>query len=225
MVSLLLAALFFAGIHLGVSGTHLRDRAVAALGTKGYQFTFSLATVAGLVWMAFAYDHAPYIATWDMPEWWKPIAILVMLPAVLLAVIGLATPNPTAVAQEGSLSRPPQGIVRITRHPFLIGVAIWALTHLVANGDIASLIFFGTSAVVALAGMPSIDAKRRRLGGAAWQSFAAATSIMPFGAILAGRNSFNFREIGAWRPAVALVVYALMLGGHSHIVGVSPFPG
>ena len=225
MVLLLLAALFFVCIHLGVAGTRLRDRAVAALGNKGYQFAFSVASVAGLVWMSFAYDHAPYIATWDTPEWWKPIAILVMLPAFLLAVIGLATPNPTAVAQEGSLSRPPQGIVRITRHPFLMGIAIWALTHLVANGDIASLIFFGTFAIVALAGMPSIDAKRRRLAGSAWQAFAAETSIMPFGAILAGRNRFNFPEIGAWRLAVALVVYALMLGGHSHIVGVSPFPG
>lgn len=167
MVSLLLAALFFAGIHLGVAGTRLRNRAVAALGTKGYQIAFSLASVAGLVWMASAYDHVPYLATWGTPEWWKPIAILAMLPAVLLAVIGMATPNPTAVAQEGRLGRSPQGIVRITRHPFLMGLAIWALVHLVANGDVASLVFFATWAIVALAGMPSIDAKRRRLAGAA----------------------------------------------------------
>jgi uncharacterized membrane protein len=225
MVSVLLAALFFAGVHLGVAGTQQRDHAVVALGTVGYQITFSLASVAGLAWMVLAYKHAPHLATWGTPEWCKPFAVLLMLPAFLLAVIGVTTPNPTAIAQEGSVSQPPQGIVRITRHPFLMGVAIWALVHVIANGDVASLVFFGTWAIVALAGTLSIDAKRRRLQGVAWKAFAAETSIMPFGAILAGRNHISWREIGLWRIAAALVAYTLMLAGHSHIIGVSPFPG
>jgi uncharacterized membrane protein len=224
MVSLLFAALFFIAIHLGIAGTALRDRAVSALGVTGYRIAFSLASLAGLAWMAFAYRQAPYIAAWGNPAWWKPVAILGMLPAFLLAVIGIATPNPTSMGQEGGLARTPQGIVRITRHPFLMGVAIWALLHFVANGDAASSVFFATWAVVALAGMPSIDAKRRRLQGPAWEGFAAKTSIMPFAAILAGRNSLNWGEIGLWRPAVALLAYVLMLGGHLHIIGVSPFP-
>src|ERR1700730_7057919 len=58
---------------------------------------------------------------WDIPEWWKPIAILLVLPAFLLAVIGLTTSNPTSVGQEGRVARSPEGIVRVTRHPFLIG--------------------------------------------------------------------------------------------------------
>ena len=52
----------------------------------------------------------------------------------------------------------------------------------------------------------------------------AQTSILPFAAILAGRNHFDWREIGAWRWIVALLAYVLMLGGHAHIIGVSPFP-
>jgi len=110
MVSLLLAALFFAGVHLGIAGTRLRDRAVAALGAKGYQVAFSLVSVAGLAWMVLAYNHAPYYATWGTPEWWKPVAVVAMLPAFLLAVIGLTTPNPTTVAQEGRLGRPSRAL-------------------------------------------------------------------------------------------------------------------
>jgi hypothetical protein len=72
-----------------------------------------------------------------MLEWWKPIAIILMLPASLLVVIGLTTPNPTSVAQEGRVGQPPQGIVRVTRHPFLTGVGLWALVHLIGNGDVA----------------------------------------------------------------------------------------
>jgi len=224
VLSLVLAAIFFAGIHFGVAGTTLRDRAIAALNQTGYRIAFSLASVLGLAWLVAAYNRAPYIAAWGMLEWWKPFAIILMLPASLLVVIGLTTPNPTSVAQEGRLAQPPRGIVRVTRHPFLTGVGLWALVHLVGDGDVASLVFFATWAVVALAGTVSIDRKRRRLLGATWELFAAQTSIVPFAAIAAGRNRFRLSEIGAWRWGVALVVYALMLGGHAHVIGVSPFP-
>ena len=224
MLSLLLAAIFFAGIHLGVAGTKIRDRAIAALGRSGFTVAFSIATVAGLAWLVMAYNRAPYVVTWGMLEWWKPFAIILMLPASLLVVIGLTTPNPTAVAQENRLAQPPQGIVRVTRHPFLTGVGLWALVHLIGNGDVASLVFFAVWAVVALAGTVSIDRKRRRLLDGAWEPFAAQTSIVPFAAIAAGRNRFRPGEIGAWRWGAAIIVYVLMLVGHADVVGVSPFP-
>ena len=224
MLSLLLAAIFFAGIHLGVAGTTIRDRAITALGQSGYRVAFSIATVVGLAWLVMAYNRAPYVVTWGMLEWWKPFAIILMLPASLLVVIGLTTPNPTAVAQENRLAQPPQGIVRVTRHPFLTGVGLWALVHLIGNGDIASLVFFAVWAVVALAGTVSIDRKRRRLLSAAWEPFATRTSIVPFAAIAAGRNRFRPGEIGVWRWGAAVVLYVLMLVGHADVIGVSPFP-
>ena len=225
MISLALAALFFIAIHLGLSGTALRDRVVERLGFRGYMVAFSAGSVAGMIWLVAAYNAAPYVATWGQLQWWKPVMIALMLPAFLLVVVGLTTPNPTAVAAEGLVSQPPRGIVRVTRHPFLMGVALWAGIHLVGNGDVASLLFFGALAVVAVAGTVSIDAKRRRtLGAAAWDPFASRTSIVPFAAIAAGRNRFDAGELGWWRPAAGIAAYALMLGGHAHIVGVSPFP-
>jgi len=90
---------------------------------------------------------------------------------------------------------------------------------------VASLLFFAALAIVAVAGTASIDAKRRRvLGAAAWDVFASRTSIVPFAAIAAGRNRLMMGEMGWWRPAAGLGAYALMLGGHAHIVGVSPWP-
>ncbi len=224
MISLLLAAIFFIALHLGVAGTSLRDRAIAVLGQRGYMAFFSIGSIVGLIWLIIAYRRAPYIATWGLAEWWKPWAILLMLPATCLVVIGLATPNPTSVAQEKRLAKPPQGIVRITRHPFLTGVATWALVHLIGNGDVASLVFFANWAIVALAGTVSIDAKRRRAAGDAWTTFERQTSIVPFAAITAGRSRLDLAEIGAWRWVLALLVYALLLGGHGPIIGLSPFP-
>ncbi len=225
MISLSFAALFFIGIHLGVSGTRMRDGLVGAIGLRGYMLAFSVASVAAMAWLVSAYASAAYVPVWDMPQWWKLFAVVLMLPAFLLVVVGLTTPNPTAVAQEGLVAQPPRGVVRITRHPFLVGVAIWSVVHLISNGDAASLLFFAALAVVAVAGTVSIDAKRRRvLGGPAWDAFASRTSILPFAAILAGRSSFNISELGWWRPLAGVVAYALMLGGHAHIIGVSPFP-
>ncbi len=226
MTSLALAALFFVAIHLGVSGTTLRDLLVRRLGLRTYMVVFSLASVAGMIWLVLAYRGAEYWPTWGMLGAWKPVMLVLMLPAFLLVVIGLATPNPTAVAQEGLVDQAPRGIVRITRHPFLMGVALWSLLHLIGNGDVASLLFFGALFAVAAAGPASIDAKRRRtLGPAAWDVFARRTSILPFAAIAAGRNTMPGAELGWGRLLGGLLAYALMLGGHAHIVGVSPWPG
>ena len=84
---------------------------------------------------------------------------------------------------------------------------------------------FGAILVVAAAGTASIDAKRKRALGPAWDGFAAQTSILPFAAILAGHTRLPPGLLRDWRPWAGVLAYALMLGGHSHIVGVSPFPG
>lgn len=223
MLSLILAAIFFAGLHLGIAGTRLRDRAVTALGAGPYRAVFSVASALCLIWLAVAYKHAPLIVTWGTPGWWKPVAIILMIPAFILAVTGLRAPNPTAVGMESLAARSPEGIVKVTRHPLLMGIGLWALVHLVANGDVPSFIFFGTLAINALAGTVSIDAKRRHALGPAWESFAAQTSVIPFAAIAAGRTRFMLAEIPPGRWAAAIILYLLLLFGHADLFGVSPF--
>ena len=225
MTMLVVSALFFVAIHLGVAGTRLRDLAVRRLGPNGYSVAFSAASLFGIWWLVNSYKAAPYLETWGQLEAWKPVAILLMLPAFLLAVVGVTTPNPTAVGQEGRLAAEPTGIVRVTRHPFLVGVGLWAVVHLIGNGDAASAVLFGTFVLVCFAGTVSIDAKRRRLLGAErWDPFAAQTSILPFAALVQGRTTLDWRQLATWQLAAALAAYGLMLGGHSHLVGVSPFP-
>lgn len=225
MTALALSALAFIGIHIGVSGTTLRDRITGAIGLRAYMIAFSIASVAALAWLILSYRAAPYAETWGMLQSWKPVMLLLMLPAFLLVVVGLTTPNPTAVAQEALVAQTPRGIVQVTRHPFLMGVALWSLLHLVGNGDAASLLFFGAMLVVSVAGPVSIDAKRRRvLGAPAWDVFARRTSILPFAAIAAGRARLDLPGIGLWRLGAGVAAYVLMLGGHLHLVGVNPFP-
>jgi uncharacterized membrane protein len=110
-------------------------------------------------------------------------------------------------------------MVRITRHPFLWGVALWASVHLIINGDLASLILFGSLLLLAVGGTLSIDAKRRRNGGEQWIKFAEVTSDVPFAAIAAGRNRLGpaLAEIGSWRFLAAILAYAVAFYLHGRL--------
>ena len=224
MSSLIAASAFFLLIHFGVSGTRLRDLVVARMGEARYRVVFALASVVGLIWMSRAYARAPAVELWGQLVGLRFLAFALVLVAFLFVGIGLATPSPTRVGMESKLAQDTdiaRGIVRITRHPFLWGVALWALVHLIVNGDLASVIFFGSLLLLALGGTASIDAKRRRMFGDAWSRFAQATSNIPFAAIATGRNQLRpaLREIGILRPAIAIAAFALLLALHGRLFG------
>lgn len=233
MLTLIAASAFFLLIHFGVSGTPLRDRLVTFMREGPYRAAFALASLGGLVWMSRAYARAPAIELWAPLPGIDTLTLVLVFVAFLFAAIGLATASPTRVGMESTLEKKTElarGMVRITRHPFLWGVALWAVAHLIANGDLASMIFFGSLLVLALGGTASIDAKRRRRSCAAWHRFgeavpgvAEATSNIPFVAIASGRNRLGFalREIGLLRPAIAIAAYAALLIFHGRLFGAA----
>lgn len=230
MANLIAAAAFFVLIHLAVSGTRIRDGLVARLGAGPYMGLFSLASVAGLVWLGFAFGQGRAsdwnAAYWTLTPATGALQLVLQLLALLLIFPGLTTPNPTSVRQEGALERPDvvKGMLQITRHPFLWGVALWALGHLLVNGERASLVLFGSMLLLAVFGTASIDAKRKRALGPKWDAFAAQTSNVPFGAILSGRQKLSLGEIGWWRILVAIVLWAVLAWAHPMLFGVAALP-
>jgi uncharacterized membrane protein len=228
VISLCAGVAFFVGIHLLISGTRVRDRLVATLGEGPYMGLFSLASFAGITWAVMAYNAAPYVQTWGQVAGGRWLMILLMGVAFFFFAVGLTTPGPTGTSVTAlERGEPPRGIHRITRHPFLWGAAIWAVTHLIWNGDLASLVFFGGFAVLTLTGPPSIDAKRARKHGEAWAVYAAKSSNVPFAAVANGRAHLGadvLAEMGWWRIALAAVLWLGALSAHTWAFGVSPFP-
>ena len=230
MSNLLAAAAIFVLIHLLVSGTRLRDVIVERIGSGPYTGLFSVVSVGVLIWLGAAFGQSRgeswNLAYWTLTDATRHVQLAVQLVALLLIVPGLTTPNPTSVSQEGALDRPDvvKGMLRITRHPFLWGVAVWAAGHLLVNGERASLILFGSMLVLALFGTSSIDAKRRRALGATYDAFVAQTSNVPFAAIIAGRQKLSLGEIGWWRIALAVGVWAALTFGHPYLIGVAALP-
>lgn len=228
MTGLIAAAAFFVLLHLLVSGTRLRGAIVGVVGEGPYMGLFSLASLAGLIWLIVAFGAARHqpadVYWWSITPGTRHIALGLQLIAFLFIVPGLLTKNPTSVKQESALDDPDvaKGMLRITRHPFLWGVAIWAFGHLLVNGHLAAVILFGSLLILALAGPFSIDAKRRRALGESYAAFEAKTSNVPFAAILAGRQKLSLGEIGLWRIAAALIVWAVVLWAHPFLFGASP---
>ena len=189
MAMLIAAGLVFLAIHFLVSGTPARDRIVAIVGERPYSVLFSIASLITIIWLVFAYNRASASGgnqlLYSTGGGLRDAGIIIVALAFLLGIQGLFLRNPTSVQQESAASNPGtvQGVIRITRHPFLWGVVIWSAFHLATNGDLASVVFFGTFFLLALFGTFQIDAKRRRKLGAAWEPFSARTSNVPFVAI------------------------------------------
>ncbi|MDX2237732.1 MAG: NnrU family protein [Hyphomonadaceae bacterium] len=232
MTSFVLALAGFILIHVGVSATGLRARLAGAVGEGPYRGLFSLASAAFLVWLVIAYGALradplePLNGSfYEIPSWGRYAAQGLMLVAFLLGFTGLLTPSPTLVGFEGQLNKPEpaQGVLRITRHPFLWSVALWACAHLLANGERAAVMLFAGIGLMALLGTRSIDRKGAARNPEGWAAFAAVTSNVPFAAIVQGRNRLAPGEMG-WRLAAALVAYLAVAWAHGAVFGVQAVP-
>jgi uncharacterized membrane protein len=162
-LDLIVATLVFIGIHV-VPSTPLRAKAVRAMGERGYLGLFSLASLAGLIWMAQAYSHAPFEALWPGLRL-APVAVLPI--AFMLLACGVLSSNPVLLGQAVRLKREDaaRGIVRITRHPIMWAIMLWAAAHLLAIGSLQAVVFFGGLLVLAAAGTTLQDARKAaRLG-------------------------------------------------------------
>lgn len=226
LTSLIAAAAIWIFIHLAIAGTTLRDRVVARIGERGFRAAFALASLANIIWLGLAWGAAgPVRVLWRAPDWLVVLCMLLLIPAVILLVGALTTPNPTAVGGERALlsDNPTKGVVRVTRYPMLWAFALWAAAHMIIAGNLGAAIFTGAFLVVAIAGMFSLDAKYARRAPQQWAAFARATSILPFAAIGQGRNHFVFAEIGLWRIAVAVVLWFVLVALHPLAFAVNPW--
>ncbi|MBY0337053.1 MAG: NnrU family protein [Acetobacteraceae bacterium] len=219
MLWLVLASLLWVGVHVGVAGTRLRGEAVARLGEKGFMITFSAASFVSIALLVLAWQNAPYQPLWMVPGWVTGMLALLILPGFWLFVASVASPNPTAAG--GKLAgEEPRGVQRITRHPMLWSFSLWAGVHVATNGDVAGLLFFGAFLVTSLVGMPSIDRKLAARDPALWARLAPRTSILPFGAVIAGRNRVALGEIPKLVWIIGTLAWLALLVAHPWIFGV-----
>jgi uncharacterized membrane protein len=225
-VPLAAAGLAWFLLHAGVAGSRLRGALIERFGEKAYRGGFSLASVAALLLLIYAYRGAPYQLLWLAPGWLYYVPIVLVPLALVLLVGAFTVPNPTGVGGEKFLSaaEPARGMLRVTRHPFLWSTVVWSLAHALVNPDAGSLLFFGSLGLTSLRGCFDIDAKRRRTNPEEFSRFEARTSNVPFAAIASGRNSLVAREL--WLPvALGLALAFAAVALHPRFFGAPAAPG
>lgn len=223
LAELLLAALVFTGGHFLLSARPIRERLVAGLGEPRFLAGYSVLMAAALVWLALSYLRAPYVTLWAPPGWARYLALAVMPLALVLLAGALRPDNPTSVGALARADGAPPGFFAVTRHPFLWATTLWALAHIPANGDAASLILFGGLLLLALPGTFALDAKLARRHPEGFARLARTTSNLPLAAVFAGRAAFAARDFIA-PAAIGLAAYLVLLYLHEWLFGASPLP-
>ena len=151
LVVMILGLVLFLGAHTLPAQRGLRARAIGSLGEGGYKIGYALVSLAGIVLIAWGfaqYRAAGLIDVWDPPKALKHVTVALMLPAVILVVAAFIRGH----------------IYVALKHPMLAGIKLWAAGHLIANGDLGSIILFGS--FLGWAVFDRISLKRRTDPGA-----------------------------------------------------------
>ena len=191
MLVMVIGLILFFAIHLVPANVELKNGLIARFGPAGYTAIFGVFSLVGLALIVLGFyklqlhpGKNPIL--WDPPTWSRHLALALMLPA-MIALVATYIPSHIHV---------------MLKHPMLVAIKIWALAHLLANGDLAALVLFGSFLAFAVYDRISVK-KRGDLG--------------PLG-----------KGSGPWINDVIVVVlgvalYALIvLYLHELVIGVSP---
>lgn len=226
MLQLLLSLTAFTVFHL-VPSTPLRGALIGRMGRPAFMALFSAISVVLTVWVYAAFRLAPVDNVyWVTGASVRAASAVVMLFAFLLLTFAATERQAVILTGENVLKDPGaiRGALRVTRHPALWAIGLWAFAHMVNNANAPAWVFFGYCAVLALGGTALIDRRRKRLLPAdAWERLRVETSNTPFLAILSGRNRLAPGEFAVWKAALAAVLWAAVMHAHPLLFGVRIF--
>ncbi len=220
--SVLLLWIAFAGSHLVLSAMPVRRPLIDRLGERGFQGIYSLVALATFIPLAIIYFNHRHSGPilWNLRfvpavRW---LAIILAAAAFVLLVLSFVQPSPTGMV-PGAAKRS-HGITRVTRHPLFMAIGLWAVAHLLVNGSLADVIFFGGFVAFGAIGAAHQDARKRLTDGGALAEFYAETSLLPFAAIAAGRNHLALAEIPWMGAVIGIVLAVLIYVAHGPLFGV-----
>lgn len=159
-----LAFICFFAAHNIPTRPHIKTALQRLIGARGFTWGYSILSLAVLYWLLLAAGRAPVVILWYWQPWQSAIPLIMMMPVCLLLGLSLGRPNPFSFggAQNDQFDPRKPGLIRITRHPVLMALALWSLAHIVPNGALAHVLLFGIFAFFALLGMRLLDRRKKR---------------------------------------------------------------
>jgi uncharacterized membrane protein len=222
LVMLIVFSVLFAATHILMSHGGIRAGLVAKLGDVPFRVVYSLVsliTLGGAIALFAGQKGAPPVL-WDTPAWLFPVTWILVLLGFILLFLSLATPSPAGMMPAKIEAR---GILRVTRHPMNMGLALWALGHAIANGRLGDVFFFGSIFVVGFIGAYHQDRRKARERGDEFKQFQQQTSILPFAAVITGKTKLELSELSVPLLAIAAAAFIIILFLHGRLFGVTPW--
>ena len=220
LLELLVASTTFVGIHISMSSSSIRTLLLACLGQKKFRLLYFLISGVLFSWIITAYLRAPSLVLFEPNTGMKHVSFSIMGFACFLVVFGYTTSNPMATGKKGEgVHSLPFGVLKITRHPIMWGMALFAFCHVLASGTAAAFIFFGSIATLAITGAHHIDMNKQAEENGGWDAYLKLTSHVPLGAIISGRIRVERGEYKWWQMVLTAGLYVFFLMSHEAIIG------
>jgi uncharacterized membrane protein len=178
---LIVAVVAFVGTHFLMSHG-LRPTLMRALGGKGFQAVYSLVAIVTLSLAVLAFGRAPREPLlWDghSAVAWTLASVLTFVAMALLLASFVGNPALPGARVAGLSAIMPKGVYRITRHPMMFAIAIWAVAHVIVAPSPRGLVLMGGMITLAIGGSHLQDLKKDRQHGRDWRAWMRRTSFWP----------------------------------------------
>jgi uncharacterized membrane protein len=217
--------ILFGGAHIVMSSTRWRPKLVARFGERGFLVVYSLVALITFSFLAHSYAHHKHAGL----QLWhtfggnllylivRDLNVALMAFAFILLVSGLIARPPSSIMPAGGIPEP-YGVTRITRHPTFAAFWLFGIAHCLVNGSLADLVFFGGLSVFAWIGAAHQDS-RKIVTVPGYAEFTAATSFVPFAAIMKKKQPLPLHELSLGVVALALLLFYLVRAYHPSIFG------
>lgn len=221
-VAIGLWAVLFVGSHLVISSDPMRSWLIGRIREQPYRGVYSLfafATLVPLVVVFSRHKHAGHLL-WYLrdvaPLRW--LAWILMLASLIFLVAGFISPSPAAVGMPSV--QPPHGILKVTRHPTFVAFALFGFAHMLMNGWVGDIFFFGSFPALGILGGIHQDRRKIRELGETYRKFLADTSFFPGAALSSGRQQWSSADtswtaivIGVGATIAIVMFHPVLFGG------------
>ncbi len=223
---ILLWAALFVGTHLVISSAAVRPRLIAVVGEQPYRGIYSLVsfgTLIPLIVVFARHKHSGPLLWYlraDAPLRW--LVWVLMLLAFVMLVSGVITPSPVSIGAPAGSVQPPHGLLKVTRHPSFVAFALFGFAHMLVNGWLGDVIFFGTFPALGIIGGRHQDSRKLRDLGESYRKFMQETSFFPGGALMSGHQKWTSADL-PWAGIIAgIALTILTVIVHPWIFGGQP---
>lgn len=201
----------------------LRGNLIKRLGRRAYFSIYGLVSLVLLGWVISAAGRAPYVELWPQAPWMRWVPFVATPIAFVLAACGLgvALPDSLGASRKRKYDPTNPGFAAVSRHPMLLALALWALAHLLPNGDLSYVLLFGLFALFPLIAIPAFDRRARNRDGQDAFVGAPILSVRPvFDRAWWRQNARPF----LMRSAIGVLFWCVVLHLHAPVIGAWPFP-